>query len=203
MTQRPDPTTARDTGGGFEPHSEGQFGMICVDVVNRGTNVEQFPGNDPREVDKVALVFASGETQGAENELTLVTVEMTNSMNEKANLRKFLESWRGKSYTAQQAEAGVPLHKLQAQVGLLSVEHITTKRGRKFAKVRSISPLPKAMESPDALVLEGYERPKFLEDKKTQYADALARHRKETRRPVDDGIPIGDEPGDEDDDLPF
>src|SRR3990167_4492192 len=131
MTQRPDPTTARDTGGGFEPHSEGQFGMIWVDVVNRGTSVEQFPGNDPREVDKVALVFASGETQGAENELTLVTVEMTNSMNEKANLRKFLEY------------------------------------------------------------------------KKTQYADALARHRKETRRPVDDGIPIGDEPGDEDDDLPF
>src|SRR3990167_7699733 len=106
MTQRPDPTTARDTGGGFEPHSEGQFSMICVDVVNLGTNVEQFPGSDPREVDKVALVFASGETQGVENELTLVTVEMTNSMNEKANLRKFLESWRGKSYTAQQAEAG-------------------------------------------------------------------------------------------------
>ena len=205
MTQRPDPTTAKDTGGGFEPHSEGQFAMVCVDVVNLGTNVEQFPGSDPREVDKVALVFASGEQQGTQHELTLVTVEMTNSMNEKSNLRKFLESWRGKSYTAQQAEAGVPLHKLQAQVGLLSIEHVTTKRGRKFAKVRSVSPLPKAMEAPGAPVLEGYERPKFLDDKKKQYADALAKHRSETRRPVDQEVPIGEEPGDEEyaDDLPF
>lgn len=201
MTQRPDEATAKDTGGGFEPHSDGQFPMVCVDVVNLGTNVEQFPGSDPREVDKVALVFASGEERDGQG-LTLVTVEMTNSMNEKANLRKFLESWRGKSYSAEQAEVGVPLHKLHKQMGLLSIEQITTKRGRKFAKVRSISPLPKKMDGPEPTVLETYTRPKFLDEKKKLYADALAKHRSETRRPNDDGIPLPDDPG-EDDDLPF
>ena len=61
------------------------------------------PGqNAPREVPKVGLVFASGERQDGK-ELTIVTTEMTLSMNEKANLRKFLESWRGKSSSSSSA----------------------------------------------------------------------------------------------------
>jgi len=49
---QPDDVTAKDSGGGFDPHSEGQFAMVCVDVINLGVNVETFPGQEPREVAK-------------------------------------------------------------------------------------------------------------------------------------------------------
>lgn len=201
MAHQPDNVTAKDTGSGFAPHSEGQFAMVCVDVVDLGIKVETFQTQEPREVHKVALVFASGEAQG--DDLTIVTVEMTLSANEKANLRKFLESWRGKSYTAAQAEAGLPITKLYGQAALVSIEHVTTRKGRKFAKITSIAPLPKAMQSPNGNILQRYGRPKFLTDKKAEYARDLAKH----RATVGEEIPVGELPDSiddsPDDDLPF
>lgn len=198
---KPDEVTAKDSGGNFTPHSEGQFAAICVDVVNLGVNVETFPGQEPREVAKVALVFATGERQ-EDKSLTLVTVEMTLSANEKANLRKFLESWRGKSYTAEQAEAGLPVNKLYGQSALISIEHVLTRKGRKFAKIASIGPLPKAMSGPDGKTIMEYERPKFMEDRKAAYAAALAKHR-EARG---DDLPTPQQPLEDEDDaegVPF
>lgn len=177
MTQKPDEATATGSAGsGFDPHPEGQFGVLCVDVVNLGLRPEEFPGSEPREAPKAALVFASGQVQES-GELIIITAEMTLSMHEKANMRQFLESWRGKSYTAEQAETGVPLHKLQGQAGLVSIEHVLTKRQRKFAKIRSISPLPDGMQPPDKSVLEEYVRPEFFEDRKKEYAAQLAEFR--------------------------
>lgn len=196
MTHKPDEATAKDSGGNFTPHPEGQYAMLCVDVVNLGVNVESFPGQEPREVAKVALVFASGERQ-ADESLTLVTTEMTLSANEKANLRKFLESWRGKSYTAEQAEAGLPVNKLYGQSALVSIEQILTRKGRKFAKIASIGPLPKSMIGADGKLLIEYERPAFFNDRKGAYAAALAKHR-EARG---DETPTPDNGGD--DDIPF
>lgn len=181
--------------------------MLCVDVIYLGRKIEQYPGKPIREAEKASLVFASGERQeakdGAPGELALVTVEMTLSMNEKANMRKFLESWRGRAYTAEQADAGVPLDKLHGHSALISVQHITTSKGRKFAKVVSISPLPKAMPAPDAAIMNEYTRPKFFEDRKAEYAKQVATHRAAVGvggdgdpGPVPDGL-------DEDDDLPF
>lgn len=174
--------------------------MVCTDVVNLGINVEQFPGQEPREVAKVALVFASGERQ-EDKSLTFVTTEMTLSANEKANLRKFLESWRGKSYTAEQAEAGLPISKLYGQQALVSIEHVLTKRGRKFAKIVSIGPLPKAMTAVNGTVLAEYQRPQFLVDRKTTYATTLAAH----RATFGDTTPTPEQPieDDGDDSIPF
>lgn len=205
MTQRPDQATAQDKGGDFDPHSEGQHGVLCVDVVNLGPKIEQFAEFPAREVEKVALIFASGE-RNDDGSLRIITVEVTNSMGEKANLRKLLESWRGKSYNDEQAKAGVPLHRLHGQAGLVTVEHITTRRNRTFAKLVSLTPLPKAMPAPDPKVLEKYERPEFLEKKKEEYAQAVAKFRAAARgiKENADAAPDPEYPGDDpDDDLPF
>lgn len=199
MTHRPDAVTAKDAGGGFEAHKEGQFAMVCVDVVDLGVNVEVFPGQEPREVAKVALVFASGERQ-EDGSLTLVTTEMTNSANEKANLRRFLEAWRGRSYSAEQVEAGLPIDKLWGQPALVSIEHVTTRKGKKFAKIKSIAQVPQGLAGPDKAIVDEYARPKFLTDRKAAYATALAKHRAATGS----GEPEPEYPGDDDDsDLPF
>jgi len=200
MTQKPDEATAKDAGGGFDPHSEGQHSLLCVDVVNLGLKIDEFPGSEPKEVGKAALVFASGERHD-DNSLVIVTVEMTLSMYEKANMRQFLESWRGRSYPAEQAEAGVPLHKLQGQNGLASIEHITTRRNRLFAKIRSISPLPDGMEPPDPKILDEYERPDFFTERKKEYAQQLAEFRSRRSQAPDDYEEA--ESIEDDDDLPF
>ena len=201
MTHKPDDVVAKDSGSNFQPHSEGQHAVFCVDVVNLGVNVEQFPGQEPREVAKVCLVFASGEKQ-EDGSLTLITAEMTLSANEKANLRKFLESWRGKTYTAEEAQAGLPVNRLYGKPALISVEHVTTRKGRKFAKIVSIGPLPKAMNTPDGKVLDRYERPGYLQDRKAAYAAALTAHR--AKRGEDIPTPeYTDDDDDAADPLPF
>lgn len=205
MSHSPDEVLAKDAASTFTPHSEGQHAVVCVDVVNLGVNVESFPGKPPREVAKVALVFASGERHeqvvDGDRPLKIVTVEMAQSANEKANLRKFLESWRGKSYTAEQAEAGLPITKLYGHPALVSIEHVLTRAKRRFAKIVSIGPLPAAMPKPDAALLTEYVRPQFFADRKAQYAETLAKHRAQTG----DSIPTPEQPeGDEpDSDLPF
>lgn len=200
--QRPDEAIAKDSGANFAPHSEGQHVMFCVDVVNLGINVEQYQNQEPREVAKVALVFASGETQPDKpDDLTLVTTEMTLSAGETSNLRKFLQNWRGKDYTPEQAAAGLPIAKLHGQGALISVQHVLTKRGKQFAKIASIAPLPKAMALPDvesAKLLADYTRPEFLTKRKVQYAENLKRHRTDG-----DGPESPADQSDNDDDLPF
>jgi hypothetical protein len=203
MSHQPDEVVAKQDGN-FQPHAEGQHAVLCVDVVNLGVNVEQYLDNPPREVAKVALVFASGERHTVEKTgerfLALITVEMALSASDRANLRKFLESWRGKTYTAEQAEAGLPVTKLYSQPALISVEHVTTRKGRKFAKIVSIGPLPKAMPVPDTSLLTEYQRPSFFDERKKQYAAALATHRVK----AGDSVPTAEYPGGEDDDdLPF
>jgi hypothetical protein len=173
--------------------------MVCVDVVDLGVNVEVFPGQEPREVAKVALVFASGEKQ-EDGSLTLVTTEMTNSANEKANLRRFIEAWRGRSYSAEQVAEGLPIKKLWAQPALITIEHVVTRKGKKFGKIKSITQVPEGLAAPDGEVVERYQRPKFLTDRKAAYATALTKHRAATGV----GEPEPEYPGDDDDsDLPF
>lgn len=164
----PDEVNAKDKGGQFTPHEEGQFAARCADVINLGTRIEQFPGQDPRIVDKAALVFVTDSPA----ETKEISVEFSVSMNAKANLRRFLESWRGKSYTEEQAKAGVPIHKLVGVGALISVEHHTSRAGRTYGKIASISPLPKSVPAPDA---SGYKRPEFWAERKKQYADECAK----------------------------
>lgn len=200
MSQKPDNVTAKDSGGGFDPHPEGQFPVVCVDVVDLGEKLEEFQGKT-KIMAKLALVFVSGERQKDEHKsLALITAEMTNSAGEKANLRKFVESWRGKSYTAAQVAEGLPISKLHGQPALVSVEHVTTRANRQFAKIRAISPLPKGLTPPDAGLVEEYTRPKFLEDKKAQYAEAVAKYRATESDPGPDLPPPDDDP---DGPLPF
>lgn len=193
-----DQVTARDAGAKFLPHPEGQFAVSCVDVVNLGERVETYPGKPPRIVSKCALIFESGELNPETGERHTVSAEFTVSMSAKAGLRILLEAWRGKSYTDDQARAGVPIHKLVGQPALLSVEHKVSGSGRTYAKIRTISPLPKGMEAPDG---SGYTRAEFWDQRKTDYAEEVARFRSQTAAANHDDDFGNDDGGD--DDLPF
>jgi hypothetical protein len=68
-------------------------------------------------------------------------------MNEKSNLRKDLESWRGRGFTEQECKA-FDITKLLGVPCMLNVIHKTNNKGNKYATIGSISPIPKGLECP-------------------------------------------------------
>ena len=198
-----DQVTAKDSGVKFTPHPEGQFVAVCRDVINLGERVEQYQNNPPRIVEKCALVFQTTERNADTGEPHIVSAEFTVSMNEKAGLRLLLEAWRGKSYTDEQAEAGVPVHKLVGQAALISVEHKKSAGGRTYAKIKTIAGVPKGLEVP---AMNGYERAEFWTKRKEEYAAEVSKHRAAHAPPKgrdNDFSDFREALDAEDDDLPF
>lgn len=68
----------------------------------------------------------------------------TASMNEKANLRKFLESWFGKKFPTDAAAADFDLALVLGKKCLLNVTH-TDKNGKTYANVNAATPIPRGM----------------------------------------------------------
>jgi len=198
MSYKPDVVTAKNTSVEFTPHPEGQFAAVCVDCIDMGERLKSFKGEDPYIANEVALVFQTGEVNEA-GRVHEVTKEMTLSMGKKANLRGFLESWRGKSYTEDEARKGIELHKLVGHPALISVEHKVSQAGRTYALISSIAPLPKGLPAPE---LPDYTRPEF-------YADRIARNAEEVAKfkAINGSVATASTPvavvEEEDDDLPF
>jgi hypothetical protein len=215
----PDPIIARaDTSlGHFKPHPEGQHVAICVDTIDLGDRVREWQGKT-RVSPTCALVFLTGLRNTDTGAFHDVHAEFAASMNERANLRHFLEQWRGRSYTDAQAAAGVPLDKLVGQWALISVEHRQSKNNRTYAKIKSIMPLPKGMPVP-AIPIDEYRRADFWLSRKDAYREEVARYRstvppshEELSSPSHEELsspqPSDDEfddfpPAPPDDDLPF
>lgn len=170
-----DQVNAKRDEGNFRPHPVGQFAATCVDTINFGQRVEQYPGKPERVVQKCGVVFRTGKTNPETGEVIDLVREFTVSMFETAALRQFLESWRGQSYTEDEADAGVPLHRLVGVPCLISVEHKKSAKGRTYANIKSIAPLPKEMR-PSAPDTAGYKRPAYLDDRKKEYAEAVKKY---------------------------
>lgn len=179
----------------FAPHPDGQHAMVCVDFLDLGERVRTFPGSPPKLTYSIALVFCSGETNEA-GRLHEVSKEFTASMHEKASLRKFLEEWRGKSYTKEQLKDGIPADKLCGVPCLITVEHKVSEAGRTYANIRGITPLPKQIPAP---TISGYQRAPFWEERKKRYAQEAAQFHAQHAVEGDwESIPTGDS-----DDAPF
>lgn len=133
----------------YTPHPEGQFTARCIDVVDMGWQKTEF---GPKH--KIRIVFFCGETEEREYEgekkqspLT-ISCFYTASLHEKANLRGFLESWRGQSFTADEAKS-FDLEKMLGAAAYVQVTH-AHKDGKTYANVKSIMKLPKGMDAPGA-----------------------------------------------------
>ena len=198
-----DTILARGTESKFKAHDEGQFVGQCVDVMDLGEKVQDFPGTDHYLAPTCALVFRTGE-RNDDGEYIDIARDFTVSMGEKANLRKFLEQWRGRPYTKEQVEAGVPIDKLTGQHGLLSVSHRTSGKGRIYANITACVGIPKAMAGGVSAYTD-YTRAEWWATKKQEYAEAAARFKSENA-PAKAKEKFDDFPGalaDDDDSLPF
>lgn len=141
--------TASDTGGiEFELPPSGNHLGYCVQMIHLGHVPENFNGEE-KVLNKVRLVFELSEhkrefKEGEGKKCMRIKKDFTVSLSPNSNLRPFLESWRGRGFKEEELKefdistlAGVP--------ALINVIHRTSKRGKEYADIASLSYPPKVM----------------------------------------------------------
>jgi len=125
----------------------------CYSMVHIGTVTWEYLG-EVKETDKVRISFELPAEMRKFNEEEMqpmvISKEYTLSMHEKSNLRKDLESWRGKTFTESEARDFDILNLIGVPCSL-GVIHRENKNGNIYANISSISGLPKGVDCPDQI----------------------------------------------------
>jgi hypothetical protein len=149
-----------DTGGGgdFTPVPEGTHFAVCDMVVDLGKQKTTYMGDTtikPQvyirwQIPAERTEWTDGD--GVKHEGPMVIGKTyTASLGEKANLRKDLQAWRGKTFTEEELRK-FDISKLLGAPATISVTHKPKESGGVYANVSSIGGLPKGMDKP---ALEG------------------------------------------------
>ncbi len=136
-----------DNGGkDFEQASAGNHVARCVGMIDLGTQQSDYQGKTTH-ARKIVLRFELPNELIADGEYAgrpfIVGKFYTASLSEKANLRKDLESWRGRPFTPEEL-AGFDSKNILDKPCMVNVVH--TEKGK--AKIASIAPIPKGMQTP-------------------------------------------------------
>ena len=153
-----------------EQHPTGQAIGVCVDVIDLGERVEDFPGKPVKLSRKVVFVWQTGQ-KDAEGNLFELSKEYTFSGHEKATLRKVLGEWRGLPVTDDEVKAGMRLSQYVGKPCILTLVPKQGKNGNVYTNIGQIAPLFPGLAAP---ALPQYTRKEFWGTKKTEYADAAA-----------------------------
>ena len=139
------------TGGGgvdFEPVPAGSHIAVCDIVADLG--MQEGSALYPKAKQQVYIRFElPNERIEFEKDgkkvvgPAVIGKTYTASMNEKANLRHHLESWRGKQFTDEEAES-FDVSAILGKPCMLTVMH-TQKDGRTYANIAGVGPIPKGI----------------------------------------------------------
>ena len=145
---------AKATGQDFENEllPAGNHTAVCYGMVDLGTHETEFSGVKSMkrqvrvvwELSNKKKVF--DESRGEEP--LSAGKNFTLSMHEKSGLRKFIETWRGKKYTPEQA-ASVDITKLLGVPCMLSIIHgVNETTGKDYAQISSATLLEEGSAPP-------------------------------------------------------
>lgn len=136
--------TASDSGGkDFDPIPQGMHQAICTGIYDLGTQFNEFYGKRQHKVLfcwELPLVRGEFERDGKLMDLPrAISKEYTLSLNEKAILRKELETWRSKSFTEEELK-GFDIKRVLGVSCTLQVLH-KKKNDRTYANIVGITPV--------------------------------------------------------------
>ena len=127
------------------------YQAVCYALIDLGTHETPFG-----ESHKIYMTFEipglriEYERDGEKLEgPKVIGKEFTWSMHEKSNLRKAMESWRGKPFTELQAK-DFDFTKLLGVNCTIQIMHGTSKKGNEYAYINAILPLMDGMEEKKA-----------------------------------------------------
>lgn len=206
------------TNSGSKPKElipSGNYVARCYSMIHIGTVEEEIMG-EKKIVNKVRITWELPEELRIFNEKNgeqplVISKEYTLSMHEKANLRRDLESWRGKQFSEENAK-NFDITKLLGVPCMLNIIHKFTKTNAEYAAISNISTLPKNLRCPDQInetfewnyddkydeeALESF--PDFIKDKIKKSAE----YNKKITSVVDLTDEMDNGHKDDDNDLPF
>ena len=128
---------ARKPESDFEPCPEGLHQAVCVDAVDKGLQPTRWG-----EKHKVLLIWQIDQVDRKARRYQVRKL-YTNSLHEKAALRKDLESWRSRRFTDEELK-GFDLENLIGANCQLQIIHNTGEDGSVFANVGAIVPVPRS-----------------------------------------------------------
>lgn len=130
--------------GDFELCPGGAHHMVCCDVVDHG-NIKVQYANKTKIQHKITLRWLTVESRTKDGKPYLVQRRFTCSLHPSSALRKYLEGWRGRPFTEDEANR-FDLEVLIGVNGLGNVVHQQKPRGT-FAEVVALMPLARGMKT--------------------------------------------------------
>jgi len=129
----------KDTNS-FKPCPDGMFPAVCVDVVDLGLREDTFQGKT-KNVHKLRIVWQVDELDET-GKRYIVSKTYNLSGHKKSNLRKDLETWRGRPFSTE----GLDEFELEDLVGVncqVSVAHRLMPDGETWTTVQAVVPAAK------------------------------------------------------------
>jgi hypothetical protein len=134
-------------GGDFEQCPPGSFAARCYQIIDLGHQTFEWKG-EAKVAPKVRITWELNEMMQDGRPFS-ISKEYTASIGDKANLRKDLEAWRGRPFSAEELR-NFSLENVLGAPCLLGVVHKPSKDGSKvYANVGSVMALPKGMAAPE------------------------------------------------------
>jgi len=137
---------AKGEGSSFIPVPTGMHLARCYRIVDLGTQESTYMGN-VKQLHKMMMQFevhgedAQGNlTVTSKGEPMTVSKNYTVTLSDKSNLRKDLQTWRGKDFTAEELR-GFEVKNVLGQWAMISVVE-TENNGQTYTNIANINPVP-------------------------------------------------------------
>jgi len=131
----------------------GNWPATCIRIIDIGTQEREYQGKTSYRRQSLIIWEIDGQVDDQGQPIT-ISKAYTASLGDKANLRKDLESWRGRPFTSDEL-AGFDVKNLLGKPCLLNLIKVQGQKGEKVV-IATISALPKGMPAPDAPVHTQY-----------------------------------------------
>ena len=179
---------AKNEGKDFEKTPNGMHQAVCAFVEDIGTHEGSYLGK-PLSRHQIVIcwelkeLMKEGENEGKP---FMISKFYTLSLWDKANLRKDLESWRGKEFTEDELK-GFDLENLIGANCFLNIIEGKKQDGTMRAQIASINPIAAGMEK---LVIFNKKAPDWIEKKRSQSIEAQGESAGENTEQSDDSLPF-------------
>ena len=142
---------AKDNQKEFKPLGAGTHVGRCCGVIQLGTITDNFKGEEVTR-NRIFISFEVPNELQENGKPYTIGQEFTLSMNSKGNLLPFIESMLGKKLPKEETKE-FDVFSLLSKTAMLNVIHSTpTAEGVVYANIKSVSPLPKGTECPEAII---------------------------------------------------
>lgn len=137
---------AKENSERIPPLDAGIYEAVCSQLIDLGRQYSKQFDNTYHKIRIVWDVIGETVTVGEKTWQRTVYVDLTNSLDEKSNLRKMLVSWRGREFTPEELK-GFNLANILGVGCQVQIIHKSNDKGV-YANVQTVLPFPKGRTAP-------------------------------------------------------